>query len=109
MALGNFQEYGLNYEETSVPVVKMTTVRTIMAMITSKEWSLWQMDLKNAFLHMDLKEEIYISPPSSMFSHSPIEVCQLKRPLYRLKQVLCAWFEKFCITLLDFHSTRKSF
>ena len=62
VALRNRQEYGLDYEETFAPMAKMTTVRTIMALAVSKGWSLCQMDLKNAFLHGDLKEAIFMSP-----------------------------------------------
>ena len=58
VALGNNQEYGLNYEETFALVAKMTTVRTTLAIASSKSWPLHQMDVKNAFLNGDLKEEI---------------------------------------------------
>ena len=40
VALGNWQEYGLYYEETFTSVAKMTTIRTVMAIAISKEWSL---------------------------------------------------------------------
>ncbi|KAJ6398737.1 hypothetical protein OIU77_019499 [Salix suchowensis] len=67
VALGNQQEYGIDYEETFTPVAKMTIVRTILALATSQEWSLGQMDVKNTFLHGDFKEEICMSPPPGMF------------------------------------------
>jgi hypothetical protein len=51
----------LDYGETFAPVAKMTIVRTILAIVVSKGWSLRQMDVKNAFLHGDLKEEIFMS------------------------------------------------
>ena len=60
------------------------------------------MNVKNAFLHGDLKEEIYIILPTDMPSPLPNVVCKLKRSLYGLKQVLRIWFEKFCTTLLGF-------
>jgi hypothetical protein len=63
------------------------------------------MDVKNAFLHSDLMEEIFMSPPPGLFPHSSVEVCRLKRSLYGLKQAPRAWFEKFCTTLLDFTFT----
>ena len=40
----------------------MTTIRTVMALAVSKGWSLRQMDVKNVFLHGDLKEAIFMSP-----------------------------------------------
>ena len=45
------------------PVSKITTVRTIIAIAASQAWSLHQMDVKNAFLHGDLQEEVYIKLP----------------------------------------------
>jgi hypothetical protein len=54
VAKGYAQTYGINYEETYSLVTKMTTVRVIIAMATTKGWSLHQMDVKNAFLHGDL-------------------------------------------------------
>ncbi|XP_071921648.1 retrovirus-related Pol polyprotein from transposon RE1 isoform X2 [Coffea arabica] len=85
VTLGNKQEYGINYEETFAPVAKMTTVRLILAIAASKGWSLRQMDVKNAFLHGDFKEEIYMTPPSGLFFTPSFDVCKLKRSLYGLK------------------------
>jgi hypothetical protein len=84
-------------------VAKMTIVRTVMAITISKGWSLRQMDVKNAFLHGDLKEEIFMSPSSS------VEVCHLKWSLYGLKQAPRAWFEKFHTTLLNFTFTYSQY
>jgi len=78
--LGNKQEFVLDYEETFAPVAKMTTVRTILAIAASKSWQIHQLDVKNAFLHGHLKEEVYIKFPTGMPS-LPNTVCKLKRSL----------------------------
>lgn len=95
VALGNGQEYGINYEETFALVAKMTTVRTILAVAASQAWSLYQMDVKNAFLHGDLKEEVYMKLPLGIHSSSDNEVSKLRRSLYGLKQAPRAWFDTF--------------
>lgn len=79
----------------------MTTVRLVLAITTSKHWPLRQMDVKNAFLHGDLKEEIYMTPPSGLFSTSSSDVCLLKCSLYGLTQDPRTWFDKFHSTLLS--------
>ena len=109
VALGNKQEYGVDYEETFAPVAKMTTVRTILAIAASQSWQLHQMDVKNTFLHGDLQEAIYMKLPSGMTTSSPHDVCKLKHSLYGLKQAPRAWFEKFCNTFLDFNITQSQY
>ncbi len=60
---GYAQTYGINYEETYSPVAKMTTIRAIIVMATSKGSSLHQMDVKNVFLYGDLQEQVYMEQP----------------------------------------------
>lgn len=86
----------------------MTTVRTILALAASQSWKLSQLDVKNAFLHGDLKEEVYITLPNGM-PISPNHVCKLKRSLYGLKQAPRIWFEKFRSTLLGFSYTQSKY
>ena len=85
VVLGNKQHFGLDYEETFAPVAKMTTVRTIISIVASESWQIHQLYVKNAFLHGDLKEEVYIKLPTGMSSPLPNTVCKLKRSLYGLK------------------------
>jgi len=107
VALGNNQEYGLDYDETFAPIVKMTIVQTILALAASQSWPLCQMDVKNAFLYGDLKEDVYLKLPSSISTSSSNDVCKLKRSLYGLKQALRVWFDKFRSTLLGFSFTQS--
>jgi hypothetical protein len=60
---GYAQTYGINYEETYSPIAKMTTIRAIIVMATSKGSSLHQMDVKNVFLYGDLQEQVYMEQP----------------------------------------------
>ena len=109
VALGNKQENGLDYEETFALVAKMTTVRTILAIASSKSWPLHQMDVKNAFLHVDLREEIYMKLPIGMSMTASHEVCKLRHSFYGLEQAPQAWFEKFHNTFLTFFFTQSQY
>ena len=73
------------HKETFVPIAKMTTICTIMAITASHNWSLHQMDMKNVFLHRDLKEDVYMRPLICLFSNFTFVVCKLRCSLYGLK------------------------
>ena len=60
IAKGYAQTHGIDYEETFAPVAKMTTVRTVIVVATTKGWHLYQMDVKNAFLQGKLEEGVYM-------------------------------------------------
>jgi len=94
VARGFQQTQGIDYDETFAPVAHMTTVRTLIAVAASSSWTISQMDVKNAFLHGDLHEEVYMHPPPGVDAPSG-HVCRLRRALYGLKQAPRAWFERF--------------
>ncbi|CAN1187372.1 Retrovirus-related Pol polyprotein from transposon TNT 1-94 [Linum perenne] len=95
VARGFSQQYGIDYDETFSPVAKITTVRVLLALSASKGWKLWQMDVKNAFLHGELDRQIYMEQPQGFKSkHHPGYVCKLKKALYGLKQAPRAWYGK---------------
>ncbi|CAA7019514.1 unnamed protein product [Microthlaspi erraticum] len=99
---GNHQIEGEDFDETFAPVVKMNTVRSVLRLVASKNWEVYQMDVNNAFLHGDLEEEVYMKlPPGFRHSH-PGKVCRLRKSLYGLKQAPRCWFKKLSDALLRF-------
>ncbi|KAG7563712.1 Ribonuclease H-like superfamily [Arabidopsis suecica] len=102
VALGNRQEEGTDYNETFAPVVKMTTIRTLLKIASARDWELFQMDVHNAFLHGDLEEEIYMKLPPGINNTDSSKVCKLKKSLYGLKQAPRCWFAKLSNALLEF-------
>ncbi|CAL1358011.1 unnamed protein product [Linum trigynum] len=100
VAQGFRQNFGIDYEETFAPVAKMQTVRTLFAVAAMHGWCLKQLDVKNVFLHGDLKETIYMECPPGYLGGDKSKVCLLRRSLYGLKQAPRAWFEKFQDTIL---------
>ena len=102
MAKGYTQTYGIDYEEMFAPVAKMNTVRILLSLAAHSGWELNQFDVKNAFLHGNLEEEIYKEIPPGFGSTNGInKVCRLKKALYGLKQSHRAWFGKFTKAMLD--------
>jgi hypothetical protein len=76
VARGFQQTKGLDYDET--PVAHMTIVLTLITVAASSSWTISQMDIKNAFLHVDLREEVYVHPPLGVDAPSG-HVCRLRR------------------------------
>ena len=73
----------------------MNTIRILLSLAVNFDWELQQYDVKNAFLHGELEEEIYMSIPPEFNESDGNKVCRLKKALYGLKQSPRAWFGKF--------------
>lgn len=86
---GYVQEQGIDYDETFAPVVKATSIRTLLALAVNKNLHLHQMDVSTAFLNGDIDREIFVEPPQGLETNG--QVCLLKRTLYGLKQSPRGW------------------
>ena len=103
VAKGYTQTYGIDYQETFAPVAKINTIRVLMSLAANLGWPLRQFDVKNAFLHGDLDEEIYMDLPPGFTTTCDIgKVCRLRKSLYGLKQSPRAWFGRFAQSMRNY-------
>ena len=100
---------GVDYLETFSPVARLNSVRILPSFAVSHSWPLYQLDIKNAFLHGDLKEEVYMDqPPGYVVAGSEHLVCRLQKALYGLKQSPRAWFDRFSAVVLGYGFQRST-
>jgi hypothetical protein len=108
VANGQRQKHGLDYSETFTPTTNMPTIRTVLAMATQKDWEVQQVDIKSAYLHTEIKEDIYMrAPPGYLKAGEEGKVLKLKRCLYGLKQVGFEWSEELASVFLEMGFTRS--
>ena len=86
----------MDYFDTFSPIAKLTSIRMFISLAATHGWDLHQLDIKNAFLHGDLAEEVYMEQHLGFVAQGEIgRVCRLRNSLYGLKQSPRAWFGKF--------------
>nr|GFA84285.1 hypothetical protein [Tanacetum cinerariifolium] len=89
---GYRQEEGINFEESFAPVARMEAIGIFLAYAAHKSFSVFQMDMKTAFLHGSLKEDVYVCQSEGFIdADHPSHVYKLKKALYGLKKAPRAW------------------
>nr|GFA69703.1 retrovirus-related Pol polyprotein from transposon TNT 1-94 [Tanacetum cinerariifolium] len=99
---GYRQEEGIDFKESFAPVARMEAIRIFLAYATHKGFTVYQMDVKTAFLHGSLKEDVYVCQPKGFIDVDyPSRVYKLKKALYWLKQASRAWYDELSTFLLQ--------
>ncbi|GJS52235.1 gag-pol polyprotein [Tanacetum coccineum] len=107
VAKGYGQEEGINFEESFAPVARLEAVRIFVAYASHKNFPIFQMDVKMAFLNGPLKEEVFVCQPNGFVDPNfPNHVYRLKKSLYGLKQGPRAWYDKLLSFLIKHHFTK---
>nr|GEU32145.1 retrotransposon protein, putative, unclassified [Tanacetum cinerariifolium] len=95
---GYRQEEGIDFEESLAPVARMEAIRIFLAYVAHKSFTVFQMDVKTAFLHGSLKEDMYVCQPEGVINADhPSHVYKLKKALYGLNgtgEKLVSWSSK---------------
>nr|GEZ27813.1 retrovirus-related Pol polyprotein from transposon TNT 1-94 [Tanacetum cinerariifolium] len=102
VAVGYSQQKGIDYDETFAPVARIEATHLFLAYVAHKYFTVFQMDVKIAFLSGILKEEVYVGQPSGFVSKQyPDHVYALDKALYGLKQAHRAWYDVLLQFLID--------
>ena len=119
VADGNSQQHGVDFDKVFSTVVRLSTVRLVLAIAAAKDYNLSSIDIRQAFLQGELHEDIYMRVPPghpSRDAHGNPVVLKLNKSLYGLKQAgrvwnklliksLLAWgFKQSTIDMLPVHS-----
>nr|GEZ83487.1 retrovirus-related Pol polyprotein from transposon TNT 1-94 [Tanacetum cinerariifolium] len=101
---GYRQEEEIDFKESFTSVARMEAIRIFLAYVAHKSFFVFQMDVKTAFLHGSLHEDVYVCQPEGFIDADlPSHVYKLKKALYRLKQAPRAWYDKLSMFLLHNH------
>ncbi|GKC62731.1 retrovirus-related pol polyprotein from transposon TNT 1-94 [Tanacetum coccineum] len=99
---GYRQEEEIDFKESFTLVARIEAIRIFLAYVAHKSFIVFQMDMKTAFLHGTLKEDVYICQPEGFIdADHPSHLYKLKKALYGLKQAPSIWYDEFSTFLLQ--------
>ncbi|GKA94100.1 putative ribonuclease H-like domain-containing protein [Tanacetum coccineum] len=102
VAQGYTQEEGIDYDEVFAPVARIEAIRLFLAYASFKDFVVYQMDVKSAFLYGKIEEEVYVcQPPGFEDPDFPDRVYKVEKALYGLHQAPRAWYETLSTYLLE--------
>ncbi|GKD65381.1 putative ribonuclease H-like domain-containing protein, partial [Tanacetum coccineum] len=102
VAQGYTQEEGIDYDEVFAPIVRIEAIRLFLAYASFKDFMVYWMDVKSAFLYGKMEEEVYVcQPPRFEDPDFPDIVYKVEKALYGLHQAPIAWYETLSTYLLD--------
>nr|GEV09512.1 reverse transcriptase domain-containing protein [Tanacetum cinerariifolium] len=102
VAVGYSQQKGIDYDETFAPIARIEAIRLFLAYAAHKDFTVFQIDIKTAFLNVILKEEVYVGqPPGFVSKQYPDHVYALDKALYGLKQAPRAWYDVLSQFLIE--------
>ncbi|GJY06338.1 putative ribonuclease H-like domain-containing protein [Tanacetum coccineum] len=102
VAQGYTQEEGIDYDEVFDPVARIKAIRLFLVYASFKDFVVYQMDVKSAFLYGKIKEEVYVCQPLGFEDpYFPDRVYNVEKALYGLHQAPRAWYETLSTYLLD--------
>ncbi|GJZ35117.1 retrovirus-related pol polyprotein from transposon TNT 1-94 [Tanacetum coccineum] len=102
VAQGYTQEEGIDYDEVFAPVARIEAIRLFLAYASFKDFIVYQMDVKSAFLYGKIEEEVYVCQPLGFEDPDFLDrVYKVEKALYGLHQAPRAWYETLSTYLLD--------
>nr|GEZ44082.1 hypothetical protein [Tanacetum cinerariifolium] len=100
----SFAPEGIDFEESFAPVARMEAIKIFLAYVAHKSFTVFQMEVKTAFLHWSLKEDMYVCQPKGFIDvDHPSHINKLKKALYGLKHAPRAWYDELSTFLLQNH------
>ena len=105
---GYSQISGIDFNDVFSPVVKHSSIRTLLSIVAMRDYELEQLDVKTAFLHGELEEDIYMNQSEGfIIPEKENLICRLKKYLYGLKQSPRQWYKRFDSFMLS-HGFKRS-
>ncbi|GJW52625.1 putative ribonuclease H-like domain-containing protein [Tanacetum coccineum] len=102
VAQGYTKEERIDYDQVFALVSRIEAIRLFLAYASFKDFVVYQMDVKSAFLYGKIEEEVYVcQPPGFEDPDFPDRVCKVEKALYGLHQAPRAWYETLSTYLLD--------